>query len=116
MLRLLLRWAILAVAIWLATWLVPGVVVSGGWKTYLWVALIFGLVNAFIGPVVRILALPFTLLTLGLFALVVNAGLFGLTAALTERLSIDDFWSAVLGALVVSVVSMVLGVFVRKSD
>ena len=113
MLRLLLRWAVLAVAIWLATAVVPGVTVSGGWGTYLWVALLFGLINAVIGPVLKLLALPLTILTLGLFALVVNAALLGLTAKITERLDIDGFWSAVFGALVISLVSMALNRLVR---
>lgn len=114
--RLLLRWLVLAAAIWLATWLVPGVVVEGEWQTYFWVALIFGLVNALVGPVLRLLTFPLTLLTLGLFALVVNAALLGITAKITEHLSVDGFWSAVLGALVVSLVSMVLNRLVRDDD
>src|SRR4051794_41880154 len=65
--------------------------------TFLWIALIFAVVNAFIGPIVRLLSLPFVVLTLGLFLLVVNAALLGLTALLTDRLEGDGFFAAVAG-------------------
>lgn len=112
--RILIRLVVLAVAIWLTTWILPGVDVNGGVLTYLWVALLFGLVNAFIGPVLRFVALPFTIVTLGLFALVVNAALLGITAALTDRLEVDGFWVAVLAALLISIFSAVLGYFVPE--
>jgi putative membrane protein len=105
LLRLLTRWAALAVAIWVATAVVPGVVVRGGALTYLWVALLLGLVNAVLGPVLKLLALPLTILTLGLFALVVNAALLGITAALSSRLDISGFWPAVVAALIISLVT-----------
>ena len=72
--------------------------------TYLWIGLIFGLVNAIVGPVLRLLSLPFVLLTLGLFLLIVNAALLGLTAALTDRLTIDGFGTALIGGLILAVV------------
>jgi len=112
--RVLIRLVVLAVAIWLTTWILPGVDVNGGVLTYLWVALLFGLVNAFIGPVLRLVALPFTIITLGLFALVVNAALLGITAALTDRLEVDGFWMAVLAALSISIFSAVLSYFVPE--
>src|SRR4051812_20002512 len=71
--------------------------------TYLWIGLIFGVVNAIAGPVLRLLSLPFVVLTLGLFLLVVNAALLGLTAALTDRLTIDGFGTAVIGGLILAV-------------
>ncbi len=84
--------------------------------TYIVLGLIFGLVNAVIKPVVRVLAVPFYILTLGLFTLVVNALMLVLTARIGElaglTLHIDGFWQAILGALVVSLVSMVASVFV----
>jgi putative membrane protein len=73
--------------------------------TYLWIGLLFGVVNAIVGPVLRLLSLPFVVLTLGLFLLVVNAALLGLTAALSDRLQIDGFGTAVIGGLVLAVVS-----------
>lgn len=76
----------------------------GEYGTYLWIGLIFGVVNAIVGPVLRLLSLPFVLLTLGLFLLVINAALLGLTAALTDRLTVDGFGTAVLGGLILAVV------------
>jgi putative membrane protein len=71
--------------------------------TYLWIALIFAVVNAIVGPILRLLSLPFVLLTLGLFLLVINAALLGLTALLTDRLTVDGFISAVLGGLILAI-------------
>ena len=75
--------------------------------TYLWIALIFGVVNAIVGPILRLLSLPFVVLTLGLFLLVVNAALLGLTALLTDRLTIDGFGTAIIGGLILAVVSWI---------
>jgi len=75
----------------------------GEYGTYLWIGLIFGVVNAIVGPVLRFLSLPFVLITLGLFLLVINAALLGLTAAITDRLTIDGFGTAVLGGLILAV-------------
>lgn len=74
----------------------------GVYGTYLWIALIFGIVNAIVGPLLRLLALPFVVLTLGLFLLVINAALLGITAALTSRLQIDGFVTALLGGLILA--------------
>jgi putative membrane protein len=112
--KLLIRWAVLTVAVWVAAAIVPGVHVHGGFLTFLWVALLFGLVNSFIGPFLRLLALPFTLLTLGLFALVVNGLLVAITAGISSKFDVGGFFSAVLAALVISLVSMVLNRFTPK--
>jgi putative membrane protein len=109
--KLLLRWAVLTLAVWLAAYVVPGVDVKGGFWTYVWVALLFGLVNAILGPFLRLIALPFTLLTLGLFALVVNGVLVAITAGLSEKFAVGGFFEAFLAALVISLVSMVLNRF-----
>jgi len=106
--KLLLRWAGLTLAVWVAAAVVPGVHVHGGVLTFAWVALLFGLVNAVLGPFLRLLALPFTLLTLGLFALVVNGLLVAITAALSSKLDVDGFFSAFLAALVISLVSALM--------
>jgi putative membrane protein len=71
--------------------------------TYLWIALLFAVVNAIVGPVLRLLSLPFVLVTLGLFLLVVNAALLGITAALTDRLQVDGFGPAVVGGLLLAI-------------
>jgi putative membrane protein len=116
-----------AVAIWVATVLIPGVDVSGGDSTssrlltYLFIGLLFGIVNAVVKPVVKVLAFPFYIITLGLFTLVVNALMLELTAWLSSHtrltLTLDAFWwTAVLAALVVTVVSMVLNAIVPDGD
>ena len=76
----------------------------GEYGSYLWIGLILGVVNAVVGPVLRLLSLPFLLLTLGLFLLVINAALLALTAALTDRLTIDGFGTAVVGGLIFAIV------------
>lgn len=109
MASLLIRWAVLGVAFAVTSWLLPGMDVLGGFWAYVWVSAIFGIVNAVIGTVLRILTFPLTVLTLGLFSVVVNAILLEITDGLTERLFIDSFWwTAILAAIVVSVVSMIL--------
>jgi putative membrane protein len=76
----------------------------GVFGTYLWIGLLFGVVNAIVGPLLRLLSLPFVVLTLGLFLLVVNAALLGLTALLTDRLTVDGFGTALIGGLILALV------------
>ena len=111
--KFLLKVVILAAAFYVLTYfeLLPGLEVVpneygplGGVGTYLWIGLLFGVVNAVVGPILRLLSLPFVVLTLGLFLLVVNAALLGLTALITDRLQIDGFLTAVLGGLILAVV------------
>jgi putative membrane protein len=112
LIRILLRLVVLATAIWATAWLLPDVHVRGGAVTYLWIAVLFSLVNMVIGPVLRLVALPLTILTLGLFALVVNAALIGITAKLSTDFNIHGFWTAVLAAILIAMFSAVLNVFV----
>ena len=112
--RLLLKWLINAAALWVAGYLVTGIDLEGDFWTILLVALVFGLVNTFIKPILKLLSFPVIIITLGLFAVVINAAMLGLTAAVTDALSIADFWSAVLGAVIISVVSAILNVFVPE--
>jgi putative membrane protein len=104
----LLHWAIVAAALWLAAYLIPGVIVRSV-PALLIAALVLGLVNALVRPVLTILTLPITIITLGLFYLVVNGAAFGLAAALVPGFEIAGFGSAILGALIVSLVSWALG-------
>ena len=97
-----------AIAIWVATLLVPGIHVYGGVVTYLWIAVLFGVVNAVIGTILRILTLPLILLTLGLMSFAITVGMLALTAWLSSKLDIDGFWSAVGAALIVAIVSAVI--------
>jgi putative membrane protein len=99
-----------ALAIYLAAAIVPGVEISGALAA-LGAGLVFGLVNAFVRPVLLVLTLPLTLLTLGLFLFVLNAFCFWLTSALVKGFDVHGFWAAVFGALLVSVVSWVLTAF-----
>lgn len=103
-------------ALWVATRVVPGVEYAGGWMPFFGVALVFGVVNAFVGTAAKILTLPLIVVTLGLFLLVVNGLMLWLTSALAQSLGlgfhVSGFWSAFWGALVVSVVSTALGFLV----
>lgn len=117
MYKLIARLLINAAAIWAAAYILPGVTLDMGQPvSVLIVALVFGVVNAVIKPVLKFFGFPFILVTLGLFALVINAGLFALTAWLTEALTVSGFWPALWGSLIVSVVSWLLGLFVHDDD
>jgi putative membrane protein len=115
--RFVLRLLVNAAALWVATRIVPGVTHSGSGASLLLVALVFGLLNALLRPILTLLSCPLLILTLGLFTFVINAVILLLTSALSGSLGIgfhvDGFWAAFLGALVVSVVSILLSIFVR---
>jgi putative membrane protein len=115
----LVRWLVNAAALWVATQIVPGVSYSGGPLPLLGVALVFGVVNAVIRPVAKILTFPIIILTLGIFALVINGLMLMLTSALSAALGLGfhvaGFWAAFWGALVVSLVSTILSLFIRDS-
>jgi putative membrane protein len=105
--RFLARLVLNGLAIIIAAWLLPGIHISSTLSALL-AGVILGFVNAIVRPVLFFLTLPLTLLTLGLFIFVLNAICFGLTALLVPGFSIDGFFSAVFGALLVSVVSWIL--------
>lgn len=96
------RLIIVALGLWLASELVPGIHVSGI-GTLLGAAFLLGIVNAVVRPVVLLLTLPFTVLTLGFFLLVINAAMLGLVAALFDNFVISGFWAAFFGSIVVSI-------------
>ena len=114
----LVRLLVNAAALWVATHLVPGVVYSGGWISFLGVALVFGFVNAFIRPVAKILTFPLIIVTLGIFSLVVNGLMLWLTSSLSVALGlgfqVSGFWAAFFGALIVSIVSTLLSMMVTE--
>ena len=110
--RLILKLLINAAALWAAGELISGIDLDGDFWTILLVALVFGVVNTFIKPILKVLSFPVIILSLGLFTVVINAAMLGLTAAVTDALSIANFWSALLGAVVISIVSAVLNTFV----
>jgi putative membrane protein len=120
--KLLLRWVIIAFSLFVAAWLVPGIRVEGNaWFIYAVMAVILGLVNAVVRPLLKLLTCSFIILTLGLFVLVIN----GLTLWLASSIAVnwfhvgfyvDGFWSAFLGALIVSIVSIILSAFIKEPD
>jgi len=104
-------------ALWVATRVVPGVSYSGGWIPFLGVALIFGVLNTFVGFTTKILTFPLIIVTLGVFIFVINGLMLWLTSAVSGALGlgfhVEGFWPAFWGALVVSVVSTALGWMMR---
>ncbi|MGY4870607.1 phage holin family protein [Mycolicibacterium elephantis] len=124
----LLRVALTGLALWVVTLIVPGIRFVGGDSTLqtvgiiFVVAVIFGLVNAVIKPIVQIISIPLYILTLGLFHIVINALMLWITSWITENtthwgLYIDDFWwTAIWAAIVLSVVSWLLSLVVRTAD
>lgn len=126
MLGIVLRLVCSAIAVWLATLIIPGIEVSaestwGAIGTVLLVAVIFGVVNAVIKPIIKLVGCGLYVLTLGLIALVVNGLLFWLVSWIAGLIGlpfhVDDFWpGAVLGALLVSLVAWALGLVIKDRD
>ena len=119
MYRFLIRWGINAVALYAAVRLVSGIhLESNDWISLIWLALIFGVINALLGPLLKLLTCPLILLTLGVFTLLLNTFLFYLAGIIAGYFgvgfTVDGFWPAFLGSLVVSVVSVVLNLFFRE--
>ena len=120
--NLLLRWIIASFSLFVAAWLVPGIRVEGNaWGAYAVMAVILGLINAIIRPILKLLSLPIIILTLGLFLLVINGITLWMASALAIKVFhvgfyVDGFWSAFLGALIVSIVSVILSAFFRKRE
>jgi putative membrane protein len=108
--NLVIRLFVNAVALWVAAQLVGGIHLVGEFWAVLLVAAVFGIVNALIRPVMLLLSLPLLVLTLGLFTLVVNALMLMLTAWLVQALTVEGFWPALWGGLLISVVSFLFSV------
>lgn len=112
--KLLIRWAIAAAALWVAAWLVPGIEVDGsGIWLYAAMAIILGLVNALVRPVMKFLSCPLILLTAGLFVLVINALSLWLASWIAQNwfhvsFVVHGFWAAFLGSLILSIVTVIL--------
>ncbi len=104
---ILFRWAVLAFSMWVAALVVPGITVNGGVTTYLWVALLFGLINSVFGSIIKVLTFPVSIVTFGLFLFVVNAAMLSLTARWSEKLEVTGFWSALLASLIISVITTI---------
>lgn len=117
MTKFFFRWAINAVALYVAVLVVPGIDLRGSWTDVLWLALIIGLLNALVRPLLKFLTCPLIILTLGLFTIVINTIMLLLTSRIAQGfgigLTVDGFWTAVLGSLVISIVSIVMSVIFR---
>ena len=105
---LIIRILISAVAVWVAAYFIPGVSVSGGAGTYVMVAIVLGFLNAFIKPILTILTIPITVITLGLFLLVLNVLMVYLTAYLIPSFHVSGFIAALLFSFVVSIITALI--------
>jgi putative membrane protein len=118
--KLLIRWVITSFSLFVAAWLVPGIRVEReAWTVFAAMAIVVGLVNATVRPLLKLLSCPLIILTLGLFALVINGIALWLASAIAVNwfhvgFYVDGFWAAFFGALIVSIVSMILTALVRE--
>jgi len=118
--KLLIRWIIVAFSLFVAAWLVPGIRVEGNaWLIFTVMAVILGLVNAVVRPILTLLTCSLVILTLGLFVLVINALTLWLASSIAVNwfhvgFYVDGFWAAFLGALIVSIVSVILSAVIRE--
>lgn len=121
--RLLLRWLVTAAALFITAMIVPGINVTdqNGWLAVFVMAAVFGLVNAFIRPILTLLSCPLVLLTLGLFTLVINGLCLWLSAWIAQNwfgagFTVDGFWPALFGGIVVGIVSFLLSMFLPDQN
>ncbi len=118
--KFILKWLIIVAALFLAAWIVPGIEVTGNaWVVFSIMAVILGFVNAVVRPVLKFLSCGLIILTMGLFTLVINAAVFMLASNIAVNwfdvgFYVDNFLSACLGSLVVSVVSIILGNILKE--
>ena len=120
--RLIIRWIVTSLSLFVAAWLIPGITVDGSaWTVYAIMAIVLGLANAIVRPVLKLLSCPLVVLTLGLFVLVINGLTFWLASYIAVNwlglgFHVDGFWAAFSGALVVSVVSVLLSVIIKDEE
>jgi putative membrane protein len=120
--KLLVRWVITGLALFAAAWLVPGIVVEGnGWVVYAVMAVILGLVNAILRPLLKLLTCPLIILTLGVFVLVINGFTLWLASQIAQRwfnvgYTVNGFGAAFLGGLIVGIVSVILSALLKEDD
>jgi putative membrane protein len=106
---LLVNWLLLAAAFAVTSWLLSGMDVSGGVWGYIWVSALFGIVNTIVGSILRLLTLPLTIITIGISLFFVNAILLEITDAISDHLTIDDFfWTAIWAAIILAIAQVVL--------
>ena len=111
MIKLLIRLVVNAFTLWFAALVVDGITLSSNVIEVLIVAIIFGLINALIKPLIKLISAPLIIFTLGLFTLLINAFLLLLTSWLTDALEVDGLWPAIVGAVIISLVSWALSLF-----
>jgi putative membrane protein len=117
LLRVAIGWVLLAIAFFVTTKIVPGIHVLGGVGGYLLVALVFGLINAVLGRILRVLTIPISVVTFGFFLLVLNGFLLWLAEHITSFLVIEHFfWDAILGAIVLGIVSWALNWLLHRAE
>lgn len=114
--KLISRWVVLTIAVWLADVVISGVNITDGVWNHLWVAALFGLANAVLGNLIRLVAFPALILTLGMFGIVVNAWMLMLVGDVSAALEVRSFWSAFGAGAIISVVSTVPGRARRDRD
>lgn len=116
LLRLAVNLAVTVFAFWVAVQVLSGMSFTGDWVNWLVVAIIFGVVNGIIRPILLLLTLPINLVTLGLFTLVINALMLWLTSWLSSALTVDGFFTALLGAIIISIVTTILNWILPDGD
>lgn len=120
--KLILRWLIIAVSLYVAAWIVPGIAVEGdAWIAFSVMAIILGLVNAVIRPILKFLSCGFIIITLGLFVFVINAATFLLASEIAQSwfgvgFYVDGFLPALFGSIIVSIVSIILSQILIDED
>ena len=112
---IVLRWAVLAGAFWVTTLIVDGIEIKEGAWNYFWVAALFGLINTFIGSLLKLFTLPAVILTFGLFVFVINAAMLMLTDRWSDVITIDSFTSALIGSLLISIFSGIANKIVKRA-
>lgn len=114
LLWLLLRWGLNAAALVLVAWLLSGVHVT--WGAAILAALVIGVLNAVVGPILKLLTFPITFGTLGLFLLVINAFLFWLASLVVPGFSVNGFWTVVIGSILYSIFTTIIAHFVKNRE
>jgi len=114
--NIFIRWLILTLAIGVTARLIPGIAVNGGIVNLITVAAIFGLINAFIRPIITLLTCPLVILTLGLFTLIINTLMFMLTARISPALTVEGFWPAFWASLIISIITAILSTLMTGHD
>lgn len=112
---LVLRWAVLAGAFWITTLIVSGIQIKDGAWNYFWVAALFGLINTFIGSILKLFTLPAVILTFGLFVFVINAAMLMLTDRWSDVITVDSFTSALIGSLLISIFSGIANKLIKRA-